>query len=51
MYNLPNQKNLLAISVETSNAHLEKEEEKTDQGLQFLRVIRVLFEVEKQLEA
>jgi hypothetical protein len=50
VHNLPDKKNLSAVSVEKSNAHLKKKE-KTDQGLQMLRVIRVLFEVEKQLEA
>jgi hypothetical protein len=54
VHDLPDKKNLSAVtvSVETSKVHLKKKgKNKTDQGLQMLRVIRVLFDVEKRLEA
>jgi len=49
VHDLPDQKNLSEVSVETQTRMLEKKR-KTDQGLQMRRVLRVLLGIEKRLE-
>lgn len=50
VHNLPDHKRLSVDSVGTQTRMLEKKKEKTDQGLQMRRVLRVLLDIEKRLE-
>ena len=50
VYDLPDQKRLSVDSVDVQTRMLGEKKMKTDQGLQMLRVLRVLLDIEKRLE-